>query len=48
MTRSQAQLEDRGSVQLFSAHAGLGLDEARRAIDGWLDKGVTTPLIRTP
>jgi GTP-binding protein EngB required for normal cell division len=42
LTRSQAQLEDRGSVQLFSAHAGLGLDEARRTIDGWLEQGVTT------
>jgi GTP-binding protein len=41
LARTQAQLEDRGSAQLFSAHDGLGLDEARRFIDGWLD-GVTS------
>jgi GTP-binding protein len=39
LTRSQAQLEDRGSVQLFSARTGLGVDEARRTIDGWLRTG---------
>ena len=37
--RSQAQLAGRGSVQLFSAHAGLGLDEARGTIDAWLSTG---------
>jgi hypothetical protein len=26
----------RGSVQLFSAREGVGVDEARRIIDGWL------------
>jgi GTP-binding protein len=36
LTQSQAQLEGRGSVQLFSARAGVGLDEARGTIDAWL------------
>ena len=36
LARSQAQLTHRGSVQLFSARAGLGVDEARIIIDGWL------------
>jgi GTP-binding protein len=36
LVRSEAQLEGRGSVQLFSARAGVGLDEARGTIDAWL------------
>jgi GTP-binding protein len=36
LARSAAQLEGRGSVQLFSAHAGVGLDEVRGKIDVWL------------
>jgi len=36
LARSEAQLEGRGSVQLFSARAGVGLEEARGTIDAWL------------
>jgi GTP-binding protein len=36
LRRVQAQLQHRASVQLFSAHAGTGLDQARHVIDGWL------------
>jgi GTP-binding protein len=36
LSRSQAQLAGRGSVQLFSARAGVGIDEARAMIDPWL------------
>jgi GTP-binding protein len=36
LSRSQAQLAGRGSVQLFSARAGVGIDEARATIDAWL------------
>jgi GTP-binding protein len=36
LVRSEAQLEGRGSVQLFSARAGVGLEEARGTIDAWL------------
>jgi GTP-binding protein len=44
LTRSAAHLEGRGSVQLFSARAGVGLDEVRGKIDAWLGAPVrTTP-----
>jgi GTP-binding protein len=33
---TQAALDQRASVQLFSAHAHTGLDDARRRLDGWL------------
>lgn len=36
LARSEAQLAGRGSVQLFSARAGVGLEEARGTIDAWL------------
>jgi GTP-binding protein len=36
LARSAARLLGRGSVQLFSARAGVGLDEARGTIDAWL------------
>jgi GTP-binding protein len=36
LTRSQQQLAGRGSVQLFSARAGQGVDIARITIDAWL------------
>jgi GTP-binding protein len=36
LARSEAELDGRGSVQLFSARAGLGLDEARSMVDAWL------------
>ena len=36
LAKSTATLAGRASVQLFSARAGDGLDEARRTIDGWL------------
>ena len=36
LARSEAMLVGRGSVQLFSARAGVGLDEARGKIDAWL------------
>ena len=35
---SAPALEGRGSAQLFSAHAGVGLEEARARLDGWLWK----------
>jgi GTP-binding protein len=37
LARSVATLAHRGSVQLFSARAGVGLDEARRTIEAWLN-----------
>ena len=37
LARSVATLARRGSVQLFSARAGVGLDEARRTIEAWLN-----------
>jgi GTP-binding protein len=44
LTKSQAQLEGRATVQLFSARAGVGLDAARGMIDGWLKrKGPGSP-----
>jgi GTP-binding protein len=44
LTTSQAQLQGRASAQLFSAHAGVGLDEARGVIDDWLKrKGPGSP-----
>jgi GTP-binding protein len=33
---SRAHLAGRGSAQLFSAHAGIGMEEARAVLDGWL------------
>jgi GTP-binding protein len=36
LARSQQQLSGRGSVQLFSARAGQGVDIARITIDAWL------------
>ncbi|HEY4972488.1 MAG TPA: ribosome biogenesis GTP-binding protein YihA/YsxC, partial [Steroidobacteraceae bacterium] len=36
LAKSTATLAGRASVQLFSARAGDGLDEARRTIDSWL------------
>ena len=36
LAQSAATLAGRGSVQLFSARAGVGVDEARRTIDAWL------------
>jgi len=36
LAQSAATLAGRGSVQLFSARAGDGVDEARRTIDAWL------------
>jgi GTP-binding protein len=39
LATSAATLAGRASVQLFSARAGDGLDEARRTIDGWLKTG---------
>jgi GTP-binding protein len=36
LAKSAATLAGRGSVQLFSARAGVGVDEARRTIDAWL------------
>jgi GTP-binding protein len=36
LTQSETNLEGRASVQLFSARAGVGLDEARGTIDAWL------------
>jgi GTP-binding protein len=33
---SRALLGGRGGAQLFSAHAGLGLEEARAVLDAWL------------
>lgn len=44
LARSAAQLQGRGSVQLFSAHAGVGIDEVRAMIDAWLG----TPARDTP
>ncbi len=34
--KSRLQLAERASVQLFSARAGVGIDEARARLDGWL------------
>ena len=36
LAQSAATLAGRGSVQLFSARAGVGVDEARRTVDAWL------------
>jgi len=36
LAHSAATLAGRGSVQLFSARAGVGVDEARGIIDAWL------------
>ena len=36
LAQSVVTLAARGSVQLFSARAGVGLDEARGTIDAWL------------
>ena len=36
LAQSTATLAGRGSVQLFSARAGVGVEEARRVIDEWL------------
>jgi GTP-binding protein len=33
---SRARLGGRGSAQLFSAHAGVGMEEARAVLDAWL------------
>ena len=40
---SEASAEAAVSVQLFSATAKTGLDEARNVIAGWLDRPVATP-----
>ena len=40
---SEASAEAAVSVQLFSATAKTGLDEARNVIAGWLDMPVATP-----
>jgi GTP-binding protein len=37
-TAAAALLGGRGEVQLFSAHAGTGLVQARAVLDGWLKK----------
>lgn len=36
LTAAQRQLLQRASVQLFSAHAGTGLEELRMRLDAWL------------
>ncbi|MGH8230583.1 MAG: ribosome biogenesis GTP-binding protein YihA/YsxC [Steroidobacteraceae bacterium] len=36
LARSQQQLAGRATVQLFSAKAAQGIEDARAAIDGWL------------
>jgi GTP-binding protein len=36
LTATQQQLMQRASVQLFSAHAGTGIEEARSCLDAWL------------
>ena len=36
LAQSTATLAGRGAVQLFSARAGVGVEEARRVIDEWL------------
>ncbi len=36
LAKSRLQLAQRASSQLFSAHAGVGIDEARALMDGWL------------
>jgi GTP-binding protein len=36
LAQSATTLAGRGTVQLFSARAGVGVDEARRIIDAWL------------
>lgn len=46
LARCQAQLIDRASVQLFSAHEGLGLDEARGVIDEWLAAAIGGARVR--
>jgi GTP-binding protein len=35
LLESRALLQGRGSAQLFSAHSGVGLDEARAQLDIW-------------
>ncbi len=42
LQRSTAQLAARGTVQLFSARTGLGLDAARARLDAWLKGGAGT------
>ena len=38
LNASQALLQGRGSAQLFSAHTGVGLEQARGLLDAWLKK----------
>ena len=38
LSESQASLQGRGSAQLFSAHTGVGLQQARAQLDAWLKK----------
>jgi GTP-binding protein len=38
MSESLLQLQGRGSAQLFSAHTGVGLQEARAQLDAWFQK----------
>jgi GTP-binding protein len=38
LSASQALLLGRGSAQLFSAHTGVGLEQARGLLDAWLKK----------
>jgi len=36
---AKAQLEGRASTQIFSAHKGLGLEDARRVVLTWSAQG---------
>jgi GTP-binding protein len=38
LSESQPSLQGRGSAQLFSAHTGVGLQQARAQLDAWLKK----------
>ena len=38
LTESRTMLQGRGSAQLFSAHTGVGLDQARAQLNTWLQK----------
>jgi GTP-binding protein len=38
LSESHASLQGRGSAQLFSAHTGVGLQQARAQLDAWLKK----------
>jgi GTP-binding protein len=38
LSATQALLQGRGSAQLFSAHAGVGLEQARAQLNAWLQK----------